>query len=81
MLNPKHPITRYLASRASSVGDLAHLIGRSEATVYRWIGGSRTPNAKALVALEKVSRGALTASEIVGFYLLHKHHNATRKAK
>ena len=72
MLNREHPISKYLRKHDLSVSAFADQIGRSVATVYRWIDGSRSPSAKALHELFAVSGGALTPNSLIRFYTLHK---------
>lgn len=64
-MNTTHPITRYLETTGTRVGDFARAVKTSRQTIYRLIHGKQTPSIDLASRLSQATAGAVTANDFM----------------
>lgn len=58
-------LTEFLAQKGLTHAEFAAMVGVSQATVTRWTHGQRFPGRKEIERIQKATRGAVTANDLL----------------
>lgn len=55
----------YLEDTHTSAPSFAELVGVTATTVYRWLSRTRWPQRRDMIAINKVTKGAVTPNDLI----------------
>lgn len=55
----------FMGATNQSTKDMARALGVTPPTVWRWLAGTRHPNREQMLAIHRVTKGAVTPNDLV----------------